>query len=143
MQRIQSFSIDHNVMTPGLYRNMDAHGVTTWDLRFKKPNGGDYFTPKAGHSVEHMIATVLRNSEYKDNIIYFGPMGCRTGFYLLTVNLDRDRVVSLLKYAFRKALEFTSVPGSKQIECGNYLEHDLAGAKKECAAYLQVLEGLS
>lgn len=143
LQKIKSFSLDHDVMEPGLYLNMESHGVSTWDLRFKKPNGGDYFTPKAGHSVEHIIATLLRNSEHKDDIIYFGPMGCRTGFYLLTVHMDKQQVLSMLKAAFRQAADFTSVPGSAKIECGNYLEHDLTAAKAECAAYLNVLENLS
>jgi S-ribosylhomocysteine lyase len=143
MERIKSFSLDHDVMQPGLYCNMESHGVTTWDLRFKKPNDGDYITPKACHSIEHMLATVLRNSEKKDDIIYFGPMGCRTGFYLLTVNLSYAEVLPLLRSSFAKALEFKEVPGSAKIECGNYLEHDLAEALKECKNYLSVLEALS
>lgn len=142
MERIHSFSLDHNVMQPGLYLNMESHGVTTWDLRFKKPNEGDYVSPKACHSIEHIVATLLRNSEYKDDIIYFGPMGCRTGFYLLTVNMDREKVLSMLKKAFADADRFTEVPGSKKIECGNYLEHDLSEAKKECKKYLAILENL-
>ena len=140
MERIHSFSIDHDVMERGLYLNMESHGVTTWDLRFKKPNGGDYITPKASHSIEHIIATLLRNGEHKDDIIYFGPMGCRTGFYLLTVNMGYDEVLTMLKKAFTDADSFTEVPGSKKIECGNYLEHDLAEAKKECRTYLAVLK---
>ena len=140
MERIHSFSLDHDVMERGLYLNMVSHGVTTWDLRFKKPNAGDYVTPKACHSIEHIIATLLRNGEHKDDIVYFGPMGCRTGFYLLTVNMDYDRVLRMLKKAFTDADSFTEVPGSKKIECGNYLEHDLAAAKKECKEYLAVLE---
>lgn len=143
MQRIKSFSLDHDTMGKGLYRNMDMHGVTTWDLRFKEPNAGDYISPKALHTVEHLLATVLRNSEKKDNIIYFGPMGCRTGFYLLTVNMGEKEVLSLLIESFKKADEFTSVPGSQKKECGNYLEHDLEEGKKECKAYLAVLEGLA
>lgn len=142
MERIPSFSLDHDTMKKGLYRNMESHGVTTWDLRFKEPNAGDYITPKALHSVEHIIATVLRNSSKKENIVYFGPMGCRTGFYLLTVELDYPAVLALLKEAFACAETFSSVPGSAKIECGNYLEHDLEGAKAECRAYLRVLEGL-
>lgn len=143
MERIKSFSLDHNAMQPGLYFNMQSHGVTTWDLRFKKPNNGDYITPKAAHSIEHMLATVLRNSENKEDVIYFGPMGCRTGFYLLTVNLKYEELLPLLISSFRKALEFQSVPGSEKIECGNYLEHDLPEALKECREYLKILEALS
>ncbi len=143
MNRIHSFSLDHDVMEKGLYRNMHAHGVTTWDLRFKTPNAGDYVTPKAAHTIEHIIATVLRNSERKSDIIYFGPMGCRTGFYLLTVNMEYFAVLRLLKECFQKALEFTAIPGSEKKECGNYLEHDLDEGLKEIKEYLTVLEGLS
>ena len=88
MERIPSFSKNHDTLEVGLHECGKSHGVTTWDLRFKKPNAGDYISPKALHTVEHLIATILRNSESKDDIIYFGPMGCRTGFYLLTVNLN-------------------------------------------------------
>lgn len=139
MNRIHSFSIDHDVMAKGFYRNMQSNGVTTWDLRFKTPNGGDYISPKALHSIEHMLATVLRNSEHAKDIVYFGPMGCRTGFYLLTSDLTYSEVLQLLKESFKIALSFTSIPGSERKECGNYLEHDLNGALKECEAYLNVL----
>lgn len=109
-------------------------------MRFKKPNGGDYVTPKASHTIEHLLATVLRNSDKKDNIVYFGPMGCRTGFYLLTAGLDYEAVYNLLKSSFELALEFTEVPGNKREECGNYLEHDLSGAIDECKNYLRILK---
>jgi S-ribosylhomocysteine lyase len=108
----------------------------------KKPNAGDYISPKALHTVEHLLATVLRNSAEKDNVIYFGPMGCRTGFYLLTVNLNYAQTLALLKEGFKKALTLNEIPGSKREECGNYLEHDLLGAKKECEAYLAILNTL-
>ena len=119
-----------------------ANGVTTFDLRFKKPNTGDYISPKALHTVEHLMATVLRNSRAKENIVYFGPMGCRTGFYLLTLRMSRDEVLSLLRACIPVALALDEIPGSRREECGNYLEHDLAGAKEELAAYLAVLEKL-
>jgi len=142
MERIPSFSKDHNILLPGLYECILNHGVTTWDLRFKKPNDGDYITPKALHTIEHVLATVLRNSPQKNDIIYFGPMGCRTGFYLLTVGLNYDDVKELLIESCRICLTFREVPGSKKAECGNYLEHDLPGALKEIAAYLTLLENL-
>jgi len=142
MDRIPSFSKNHDILTVGLHESTTQQGVTTWDLRFKKPNGGDYVTPKALHTVEHLLATVLRNSERRDDIIYFGPMGCRTGFYLLTVNMDYGEVLKLLKESFALALTFTEVPGSKREECGNYLEHDLEGALNECKNYLEILNSL-
>lgn len=143
MEKIPSFSLDHDELKKGLHKGMVCRGVTTWDLRFKTPNGGDYISPKALHSVEHMLATVLRNSDKKDDIIYFGPMGCRTGFYLLTVDMDYTETLALVKDCLRRALALTEVPGSAKKECGNYLEHDLQGALKECVDYLQVLEALS
>ena len=142
MDRIPSFSKNHDVLSVGLHECGTAHGVTTWDLRFKKPNAGDYVSPKALHTIEHIIATVLRNSDNKDNVIYFGPMGCRTGFYLLTVNMNYGEVLNALKRSFDLALTFTEIPGSKREECGNYLEHDLKDALEECKKYLKVLETL-
>ena len=142
METIPSFLKDHDTLAPGLYAQTDKNGVTTFDLRMKKPNAGDYITPKALHSVEHMMATVLRNSREKDKIVYFGPMGCRTGFYLLTVRMSFAEALALLKECIPAALSLDEVPGSRREECGNYPEHDLAGAKKELAAYLALLERL-
>lgn len=142
MDKIPSFSKNHDFLAVGLHESMAMHGVTTWDLRFKKPNAGDYISPKALHTIEHLLATVLRNSSEKDNVIYFGPMGCRTGFYLLTVNLDRNGVLMLLKEACAVALTLDEIPGSRREECGNYLEHDLEGAKRELAAYAEILKNL-
>lgn len=140
MDKIPSFQKNHDALSVGLYAQTDANGVTTFDLRFKKPNTGDYISPKALHTVEHLMATVLRNSRAKENIVYFGPMGCRTGFYLLTLRMSRDEVLSLLRACIPAALALDEIPGSRREECGNYLEHDLAGAKEELAAYLAVLE---
>ncbi len=142
MEKIASFKKNHDTLQTGLYKSTEMHGVTTWDLRFKKPNAGDYITPKALHTVEHLLATVLRNSERKDDIIYFGPMGCRTGFYLLTTNMDYGEVLALLIKSCAVALTLKEIPGSKREECGNYLEHDLEGAQKEIAAYGELLATL-
>lgn len=142
MDRIPSFSKNHDTLAVGLHECGISHGVTTWDLRFKKPNAGDYVSPKASHTVEHLIATILRNSDKKDDIIYFGPMGCRTGFYLLTTNLNYCEVKDLLIKSFELADGFDEVPGNKREECGNYLEHDLDGAKLECKKYLEILKSL-
>lgn len=142
MDRIPSFSKNHDTLDTGLHTNMVMHGITTWDLRFKKPNAGDYISPKALHTIEHLLATTLRNSPRKDDVIYFGPMGCRTGFYLLTVNLERKDVIPLLKECIDAALALNEVPGSKREECGNYLEHDLEGAKCELESYRKILDRL-
>lgn len=140
MDKIPSFSKNHDYLSCGLHKSMEMHGVITWDLRFKKPNAGDYITPKALHTVEHLLATTLRNSDKKDCVIYFGPMGCRTGFYLLTVNLTRAEVIKLLIESSYSALALDEIPGNKREECGNYLEHDLAGAKREIENYITVLK---
>ena len=142
MEKIPSFQKNHDTLSVGLYAQTDANGVTTFDLRMKKPNAGDYISPKALHTVEHLMATALRNSRAKENIIYFGPMGCRTGFYLLTVLMTYEEVLALLKESIPVALALDEIPGSRREECGNYLEHDLDGAKEELRAYLAVLEKL-
>ncbi len=143
MEKIPSFQKNHNLLQVGLHMSAPQNGVTTFDLRFKKPNAGDFITPDALHSIEHMLATVLRNSRKKDNIVYFGPMGCRTGFYLLTVGLDYGETLDLLKESIPVALSLGEVPGAKREECGNYLAHDLEGAKRELAAYMDVLNGIA
>lgn len=142
LTKIPSFTKDHNILAVGLHEGGTAHGVTTWDLRFKRPNCGDFLAQPALHSIEHMLATILRNSAHKDDIIYFGPMGCRTGFYLLTVGMNRAEVIELLKQSFAEALTLTEVPGAKKEECGNYLEHDLDGAKAECVKYIEILQNV-
>ena len=99
MERIASFNVDHNVLVPGLYLSRVDGNVTTYDMRFKKPNTGDLLSNAEMHSCEHIMATFLRNSEAKDAIIYFGPMGCQTGFYFLFDNskLTDAAAIELLK----------------------------------------------
>ena len=142
MEKIPSFQKNHDTLQPGLHMSEPANGVTTFDLRFKKPNAGDYISCDALHSIEHMLATVLRNSRCKEHIVYFGPMGCRTGFYLLTADLGYGEVLDLLKECIPAALALEEVPGAKREECGNYLAHDLPAAKEELKKYLAVLEAL-
>ncbi|MBR2956145.1 MAG: S-ribosylhomocysteine lyase [Clostridia bacterium] len=141
MERITSFNIDHNVLTPGIYLNRVDGNVFTYDLRFKAPNKGDYLHTAGMHTVEHLFATVVRNSPYKDKVVYFGPMGCRTGFYLLLFDTpDINDAKRIVTECVEKCLELNSIPGSKKIECGNYRSHNLADAKKELTAYLGVLK---
>lgn len=142
MKKIPSFEKNHDALTVGLHAQTDKNNITTFDLRFKKPNAGDYISPKALHTIEHLLATVLRNSREADNIVYFGPMGCRTGFYLLTLRLGYDEVLALLKESVATALTLDEIPGSKREECGNYLEHDLEDAKQQLREYLTILENV-
>ena len=132
MDKIPSFQKNHNVLMPGMYFSTLLQNVATFDLRFKKPNGGDYLSPAAMHTIEHLLATALRNGDNKE-----------TGFYLLTVHTDFPAALSCLKEAVRTALAMETVPGAKKIECGNYRSHDFAGAKKELAAYLKILDSIS
>lgn len=139
MDNIKSFELDHNTMTPGFYCLGEANGVYTYDMRFKYPNKGDYISYAALHSIEHLFAVVIRNSEIKDKVVYFGPMGCRTGCYLLLYKTQEQEALKITIECLKKCIELDYVPGTKPIECGNYREHDLEGAKKEIKAYLDVL----
>ena len=147
MEKIASFTIDHIKLQPGVYvsrkDHIGAEVITTFDLRMTSPNEEPVMNTAEVHTIEHLGATFLRNHpEYKDKTVYFGPMGCRTGFYLLTTNMGYGETLAMLKNAFADSLRMEEVPGALKNECGNYLEHDLAGAKRECAAYLALLETL-
>ncbi|MBR2043949.1 MAG: S-ribosylhomocysteine lyase [Clostridia bacterium] len=142
MDRIASFSVDHDKLNKGMYVSRIDGDVITYDIRMKKPNGGDYLQNGAMHTFEHLFATYARNSRFKDSVIYIGPMGCRTGFYLLMRNnVSISDTIALVKecFAFIKAFS-GKIPGSEKKECGNYLEHDLEGAKLTAADMLTVLE---
>jgi S-ribosylhomocysteine lyase len=145
MQKIASFTINHDILLPGLYISRVDGDVVTYDLRMRVPNRGDYLSTGAAHTIEHLLATYVRNSACSPQVVYVGPMGCRTGFYFLTRDkLTKGEVLALLRdtFAFIAAYE-GEVPGTKQAECGNYLDHDLFMAKKEAAAYKQVLDRLT
>lgn len=141
MKKIASFTVDHNRLERGLYISRRDNGIDTWDLRTVKPNTPPYMEQAAMHTVEHLGATLFRNSEFADSIVYFGPMGCRTGFYLLTREMADSQVVSLVKSVFEQiALWDEPIPGaSLPEECGNYLEHDLDGARKIAVGYNDVI----
>ena len=112
-----------------------------YDLRTRKPNAGDYMSNAVMHSVEHMFATFARNSEVSDKIVYFGPMGCQTGFYLLVRDMDAKDVFELTKKILKQTIEHEGdVFGKSAIECGHYENLDIELAKEECRTYLEVLE---
>ena len=143
IKKITSFSVDHDKIGVGIYVSRIDGDITTYDLRTRVPNAGDYLDDVTMHSVEHMLATYLRNSDIKDNVIYFGPMGCRTGFYLLTRNLCNERVLSEVMLALEKTINHTGeMFGGTKKECGNYLCLSLESAKIECAKYLSALKSL-
>lgn len=141
LKRIASFEVNHDVLQRGIYTSRIDGDVTTYDIRMKLPNKGVYLNNPAMHTIEHLVATFVRNSEFSDRIIYFGPMGCRTGFYLLVRDIEPNDVIGLVKAAFEFLADFEGeIPGVSSIECGNYLEHDLADAKKEAKEYLPVIK---
>ncbi len=141
LKKIASFTIDHDLLTPGLYVSRVDGDCVTYDLRLKTPNAGDYLGQGALHTLEHLIATYVRSSPRSEEVVYFGPMGCRTGFYLiLRDSVSREDALALCREAFSFAASFTgSIPGARRVECGNYRGHDLPGAKREAAAYVKVL----
>jgi len=124
----------------GMYISRQDGDVRTWDLRFVKPNTPPFLEMPAVHTIEHLFATFVRNSDYADHIVYFGPMGCRTGFYFLTNGLSDEQVLALVKdtLAFIAAFE-GDIPGASAVECGNWKEHDLPTAKRYAAQMVDVL----
>lgn len=131
MDKIASFTINHNILQKGMYVSRIDGDIITYDIRTKKPNGGDYMSNGAMHTIEHLFATFVRNSSFGKEVIYVGPMGCRTGFYLLMrKNVSVCDAISLVREMFQFIINFEGeIPGSLPIECGNYLEHDISGAK--------------
>ena len=140
MERIKSFQINHNILEPGFYISREDDNVITYDLRTRKPNSGDYMSNAAMHSLEHMFATYARNSAVTDKVIYFGPMGCQTGFYFLVKDLAPVEVFELTIEILEDIIAYEGpVFGASAIECGNYANLDLALAKEEATRYLEVL----
>ena len=141
VRRIASFSVDHDFITPGIYISRIDGDITTYDMRTRKPNMGDYMDNLTMHSLEHMFATYIRNSSIGADVIYFGPMGCRTGFYLLVRDADNARVLEEIKKVLRLIAEDADkMFGDTRKECGNYRELSLDAAKREASRYLGELE---
>ena len=145
MDRIASFTINHLALFPGLYvSRRDESGrcvVTTFDLRFTAPNREPVMDMPAVHTVEHLGATYLRNSAAKADVVYFGPMGCRTGFYLVMFgDLNAEAVCPLVEDMCRFILDFEGeIPGARPEQCGNYSEQNLPMAKYYVKRYLDEL----
>lgn len=138
--RIASFSINHDKLLPGLYVSRVDGDITTYDMRCRRPNTGDLLDNSTLHSLEHMFATYIRNGELRSQIVYFGPMGCQTGFYLLVRNADNATVLAEVKKTCERILAHEGpVFGAARIECGNYRNLSLEAAKVEAARYLAEL----
>jgi len=142
MKRIASFDIDHEKLDRGLYLSRQDGDVVTYDLRMKRPYVQRPLSTAGLHAIEHIGATFLRNSERASEIVYFGPMGCRTGFYLLAKDsIDEKALKDLLQRTFAFISTFEGdIPGCSTKECGNCYDMSLPEGKKEAVAYLQVLE---
>ena len=138
--KISSFTVDHDLLTEGIYVSRIDGDVTTYDLRTRVPNAGDYMDNLTMHSLEHMFATFVRSSEIGERVIYFGPMGCQTGFYLLVRDADNAEVLEVVKLVLGRIVEHDGeMFGAVRRECGNYRNLDLNCAKREAARYLAVL----
>ena len=147
MQKIPSFTIDHLRLLRGIYvSRKDRVGeetVTTFDIRMKEPNREPVLENGAIHTIEHLAATYLRNHPvWGDKIVYWGPMGCLTGNYLLMKgDLQPEDILDLIKETFRFVASYEGeIPGAAPKDCGNWKLHDLAAAKREAAEYVKVLE---
>lgn len=142
LTRIASFSVNHDFIDEGIYISRIDGDVVTYDMRTRKPNAGDYMDNVTMHTVEHLFATYVRNSDIGKNVIYFGPMGCQTGFYLLVREEAKEKVLETVFDVLQKIVAHEGdVPGAKREECGNYRSLDLAAAKRECERYLSLLRG--
>lgn len=147
MDLIPSFSVDHSKLLPGVYISrtdvMNGNKITTYDVRMKKPNIEPCVDVAAMHTLEHIIATYLRNNDqWKDSIIYWGPMGCLTGFYLIVKDqYPCEEIGKLMIEAFEYAVNFNDkVPGTDAVNCGNYLMHNLAYAQYEAKKFVEVMK---
>lgn len=147
MELIASFAVDHTNLQPGIYvsRQDSVAGeiITTYDIRMTAPNQEPAIAPAAIHTIEHIVATYLRNdTEWKDRIIYWGPMGCMTGNYLIVKgNYEPEVIRQLMLKAFQYVVDYNEeVPGTTPATCGNYLMHDLPMAKYEAKRYVKRLK---
>lgn len=146
MKLIQSFSVDHTRIVPGIFTSrvdcLGDYSVTTYDIRLKKPNKEPVIDVAAMHSLEHIIATFLRNDpDWKDEVIYWGPMGCLTGFYLILKGSRAPReIYELILNAFKSVNKSDEVPGAAPVNCGNYLMHNLEMAKWYADEFVSYLE---
>lgn len=143
MEKIASFQVDHTKFGVGMYISRIDDDIITYDVRMVKPNGGVYVSNPSLHTIEHLFATYARNSAFGKHIVYVGPMGCRTGFYLITRGgMSHEDAIQLVKDAYSFIAGYNEeIPGCTAVECGNYLEHDLEAAKKDVLPLLKKLEG--
>ena len=141
VKKIASFEVNHNLLREGIYVSRIDGDITTYDLRTRIPNAGDYMDNITMHSLEHMFATYVRSSEIAEKVIYFGPMGCQTGFYLLVRDAENEEVLEVVKSTLSRIINHDGeMFGQSAIECGNYKNLDLGAAKIEAKRYLEILD---
>jgi S-ribosylhomocysteine lyase len=141
LKQIKSFQVDHTKFGVGMYISRIDGDIVTYDVRMVKPNGGTYLPVPAMHTIEHLFATYSRSSKFEKNIVYVGPMGCRTGFYLLTRGMSHKQAIQLVRDSFRYISQYDGeIPGATEVECGNYREHDLPTARESVLPLLTILE---
>lgn len=141
MEKIASFCVDHTKLLPGIYISRVDGDITTYDIRMRRPNMPPFIPNPTLHTFEHLFATFARNSHWKDHIIYFGPMGCRTGFYFLLRDVPPSDAITLIQSIFSMIAQYNGeIPGCAASECGNYLEHDLADAIHEAKCFLPIIK---
>ena len=141
MNKITSFKVDHTKIDKGMYISRIDDDIVTYDIRVVKPNTPPFLENAGLHSFEHLFATFVRNSEFSKNVVYVGPMGCRTGFYLLTRGLSHEAALNLTKDSMRFIAGFDgTLPGNTAVECGNYRDHDVAKAKQYAQDMCHVLK---
>lgn len=140
LKKIASFQVDHTKLVPGMYTSRVDGDITTYDIRMVKPNCGTYLPVPAIHTFEHLFATYARSANASDQVIYVGPMGCRTGFYFLVRDMQPAAAIKLVNDMLAFVADFEgAVPGATEVECGNYREQDLEGAKDIARAMIPVL----
>lgn len=144
MEKIASFVVDHRYIEPGVYISRIDGDITTYDLRTRKPNTNSLMSNSTMHSTEHLFATFVRNSELKDDVIYFGPMGCQTGYYLLVRNANHTNVVSVIKKIIKGIIEYQGdMPGMSEIECGNSANLNVDLAKEDLKDYYEKIKDIT
>jgi len=141
LKTIESFLVDHTVLMPGVYVSRIDGDIVTYDLRLRRPNVEPVLENDSIHTIEHLFATYVRNSAHSGNIIYFGPMGCRTGFYFIVRGMSNAEVLVLVKETVAFIAEYNGeIPGTTAAECGNYRDHSLPKAKKDAQRYATELK---
>ena len=144
MRKIASFSVNHDKITEGIYVSRIDGDIITYDMRMRKPNMGDYIDNITMHSLEHMFATYIRNSALGEKTIYFGPMGCQTGFYLLMRDVTNEETLAAVKDVLEKIINHEGeIFGNTREECGNYRNLDCSLAANEAAQYLAKIEAIT